>query len=224
MLEMDALAQIRHCRWQDSLYRLGVRFLVRTGPDSEDSKADYHDFLRRAASGGNAQSGDPERFHKAYRALSLRYHPDNRETGDTEVFLSIREVCRIASPAAFAVETASHPPARDFRNAFRGSKTERHRRLNVLGLLYQRRMTDCEDAGLSLCDIGAVTGVETGALSFTLWYLREKGLVTAGDGAAYAISVAGVDLFESAPVEDTHVEEDTHLEDTHLPQGELTLS
>lgn len=195
---ITALAQVRHCSWNRSAYRIGVRFLLKAAlqvPLSEQ-EPDYYDFLRQA-SGDTTKS---DQVDQIYKSLSFRYHPDNRDTGDPEVFLSIREIYRIAFSGRHSTPgiPATPAPATDFQSAFSGSRTERSRRLSVLGLLYQRRMTDCEDATMSVQDIAATTGAAVRELTFSLWYLREKGLVSVNDSAAYSISTKGVDLFEDA--------------------------
>ena len=94
-----ALAQVRHCSWNRSAYRVGMRFLMKAElPFSDkDADPDYHEFLREAV------SCDPERagnLHQVYRSLSFRYHPDNRDTGDAEIFLCVGEIYRIVSGPA----------------------------------------------------------------------------------------------------------------------------
>lgn len=198
-----ALAQVRHCSWDRSIYRVGVRFVVKAQiePPCDGSEPEYHGFLRMAASG---IAGDRDRIERLYRALSFRYHPDNRDTGDSEIFLSIRETYRIAFGARHANHAAAdETSAGNSQNEPNKSRTERDRRRSVLALLYRKRMTDCGDASLSLHDLAAAVGVASTELTFTLWYLREKGHVMPNDSCAYAITVNGVDSYEEAGGDDT---------------------
>ena len=192
-----ALAQVRHCSWNRSAYRVGVRFLVKAElPCGQTgTEPDQYDFLREAAACDSARAGY---VHQIYRSLSFRYHPDNRDTGDAEIFLCVGEIYRIVSGPRESGHAEERAPARGFRNSFQTPNGEKGRRLNVLGLLYQRRMSDCRDAALSTHETREITGMTASELEFTLWYLREKGLVTANDSAAYSITAQGVDMFEDA--------------------------
>lgn len=193
-----ALAQVRHCSWNRSTYRVGMRFLMKAEfPNGGRTDGpDYQEFLREAASGDAARAGY---MHQLYRSLSFRYHPDNRDTGDAEIFLSVGEIYRIISgPRENAKEEERVPAEAGFQGGFRTPSGEKGRRLSVLGLLYQRRMSDCRDANLSTYDIREITGSSAIELEFALWYLREKGLVDANDSAAYSITARGVDTFEDA--------------------------
>jgi hypothetical protein len=198
-----ALAQVRHCSWNRSAYRVGMRFLMKAElPCGETiAEPDYHEFLREAVAGEASSSdfGRAGHLHQVYRSLSFRYHPDNRDTGDAEIFLCVGEIYRIVSgPKENSRAEERAPAAGACRNAFHTPGGERGRRLSVLGLLYQRRMSDCRDANLSAHEIREITGSTSGELEFALWYLREKGLVAATDSAAYSITAHGVDMFEDA--------------------------
>ena len=62
---------------------------VETPQDS--AGPDYHELIRAGI------AGEYERVDRLYRALAFRYHPDNRETGDAEVFMRIGQAYRIPS-------------------------------------------------------------------------------------------------------------------------------
>lgn len=190
-----ALSQVRNSSWRRTQYHLGLEFIEKAAiqpPDPAD-EPDYHELLRVGV------TGDADRVDRLYRALAFRYHPDNRQTGNAEVFLHITEAYRILSTAQPRhVETDLAKPFGTFRwvdeirelNGKRGA---------VLGLLCQRRMSDYRNAAVSQSELESVTGLTSEELGFVLWYLREKGAVTLPENSSdYAISAAGVDFLESA--------------------------
>lgn len=196
-LGMVALSQVRSCSWGRTQYRLGIKFLDKASarPDAAGTEPDYHEVLRAGA------SGEFERVEKLYRSLAFRYHPDNRDTGDSEIFLRMKEAFRILSSSQ--PQVAESGIARSF-NAFRGPEVfhaQRERRRAVLGLLYQKRVDDYRNAAMSTNDIETVTGLHPDEVGFVLWYLQEKGAVSvSGYNADYTISAAGVDSFEAVRI------------------------
>jgi hypothetical protein len=199
--KLAALGQVRHCTWNRAGYRIGVRLLLSTNlhPSEDGLEGTLDDFLRQAAQPNTVRT---EKIDEWYRNLSFRYHPDNADPGDSEVFLAVREIYRIAFADGDRFVERRHKEeategARDVTSVRSGSQPEIDRRLRLLSLLYQRRMTDCNDAGMSAQEIASYTGAGQRELTFGLWYLREKGLISAGDSSLYAISVNGVDAFEA---------------------------
>ena len=70
-------------------------------------------------------------------------------------------------------------------------------RLTVLEVLYERRRTNPQSAGVFVLDIEDLTGQPREHLEFTTWYLVKKGLVAREDNAALAITADGVDYLEN---------------------------
>ena len=189
-LEVAALAQVRHCVWVRTQYRFGLQFL--TSPGQGAAEVALTTGCQELLNSGVA--GDMQTFESLYRTLAFRYHPDNQDTGNPEAFLRIREIYRIlsSSQSTRTPETAAEAPGNAVAVRLPGEK----RHLSVLRLLFERRLQDCHNAGVSQCDIEAATGLPGNEVHFILWYLREKGAITAGDSLSYAISAAGVDLFD----------------------------
>ena len=188
-LGIAALAQVRHCAWLQSQYRFGVQ--LRTEPVTRASDSPNHEDLMRAG-----LAGDTTAFERLYRRLSFRFHPDNRDTGDPEVFLQIREIHRILS----AAKKSAPPPefAAIGEAPVSAGQPSKQRRVDVLRMLYERKVEDCYSCGVPQSELQAGTGLPGNELQFILWYLREKGAVIAGDSQVYSISAAGVDLFDEA--------------------------
>jgi hypothetical protein len=199
-----ALAQVRHCTWQGSIYVLGLRFLARTTTvQSDPYAADHYELLRLSP------GAEPETIERVYRKLAKRFHPDNPETGDAETFLRIAEAYRVLSdPGKRTAYDADRVAARtsprfQFRSAefFVGVLGEQNRRLAILCLLYRKRTSNYEFPGLSLYDLEQMTGCTQGEIGFSIWYNCEKGYARASD-RDYSLTAAGVDFVEKKLYED----------------------
>lgn len=152
---------------------------------------------------------DFETIHRVYRMLALRYHPDNTETGDGEFFRKLTYAYTVLSDPAKRTahdvqrESVSRSRMRLFTNraGTEGAAGERRKRQGVLALLYQKRFQDPHAPALSVFDLEEVLGVPREHLEFTLWYLKERALVTRTDNNRFQITVAGVDEAERLEAE-----------------------
>ena len=154
---------------------------------------DHHALLRAGV------AGDAEGLDRLYRALAFRYHPDNRESGNVEIFLRIREAYRILSPSqTYQGDVEIAKPLKTI-----GLQAElcalKDKRLAILGLLCQRRIDDYRNAFVSPGELESLTGMSAAEVGFILWYLREKGAVSLCDSSPdYTISAVGVDILDGA--------------------------
>ena len=198
---MLALAKIRNCTWRRTQYHLGIEFVEKASikPRNPAVEPDHHELLRAGV------AGDAERLDRVYRALAFRYHPDNGDNGDSEVFLKISETYRILSISKPRPEREIvKRDGADWQSGLRGLKDKR---AAVLGLLCQRRMSDYRNAFVSPGELESLTGMTPDEIGFVLWYLREKGAVTGSDSSPdFAISAAGVDILESIHEVDVRVD------------------
>lgn len=149
-------------------------------------------------------NADLDTIHRVYRILAQRFHPDNIETGDPEMFRTLTEGYRILSDpekrAAFDIE---HRTTRrltwkifDQTTPGQGIDVERRKRSGILSLLYRKRIAQPELPTMNLKDFEELLGVPKEHLEFTLWYLKEGQFVTRGDNGRYSITLKGVDLAE----------------------------
>ncbi len=87
-------AVVRWCTGRtDGTFRAGLEFLVapeQTNPANSDTLDCYATMQLSPGAGAAAIS-------RAYRLLALRYHPDNIETGNSEMFLRLSEAYQILS-------------------------------------------------------------------------------------------------------------------------------
>ena len=195
-----ALAQVRHCSWNKSIYVLGLRFVAKTTTVQDDPCApDHYEILRLNP------FADQDTIERVYRTLAKRFHPDNQKTGDAEAFLRIAEAYRVlADPAKRRRYDAEREVIRrtprfqlaspDF---FWGIVGEQNRRLAVLCLLYRKRTSNYESPGLTMLDLEGLTGCTREELGFTLWYLCEQRHARISDNTEYCITAEGVDFVEN---------------------------
>jgi curved DNA-binding protein CbpA len=150
-------------------------------------------------------NADLDTIHRVYRILAQRFHPDNHETGNSEVFRVLSEAYQTLSDpekrAAFDIE---HRAARrltwkifDQTTSAQGVEAERRKRSGILALLYRKRISQPDQPAMSLKDFEDLLGVPKEHLEFTLWYLKEGQFVTRTDNGRHSITLKGVDLAES---------------------------
>jgi hypothetical protein len=186
---------VRSCSWRRTQYHVGVEFIEKASfqPSGSLPEADYHELIRAGV------AGDSARVEQLYRNFAFRYHPDNRDTGNSEVFLRLREMYQLLSSSGrFKPEAEIAKPFQEFswREGLRGLKDNY---VSVLGVLCRKRMDDFRNATVSQSELESLTRLTTDELGFILWYLREKGAVTLSEGSSdYAISATGVEMLETA--------------------------
>ncbi|MBI5282470.1 MAG: J domain-containing protein [Candidatus Solibacter usitatus] len=147
---------------------------------------------------------DPDTIHRVFRLLAQRFHPDNAETGNEEAFKRISRAYMVlgdpANRASYDMQRAAILRAnwRVFHSpeAAREPDAERSKRAAVLRALYQKRLMEPHAPAMSVFEIEDLLEIPREHLEFTLWYVKERGLVTRSDNNRYQITVAGVDQAE----------------------------
>jgi len=160
---------------------------------------DYYEVLQVS------RRADADTIRRIYHLMAQRYHPDNGETGNEELFRLIVKAQEVLSDpvrrAAFDVQLASHDQARLhlFENwqSSRGVQSEILKRQAILRLLYNKRFTDADQPWIVLRDFENLMGCPREHLEFSFWILRENKLVTRGDNARYEITYQGVAAVEA---------------------------
>lgn len=180
-------------------YRMGVEFLpAEPAPEAEPAEADYYEVLQVNP------KASAETIHRVYRILAQQFHPDNQETGDERRFRQIVEAYRVLSDpeqrAAYDLRYAAllHSRWRVFQSpqAALGPEGEKRKRHGVLRALYAKRQHDPHAPGVTIFELEDLLGIPRDHLEFTLWYLKERGLLTRGDNNRFQITAAGVDYAE----------------------------
>src|SRR5262245_25920635 len=132
---------------------------------------DYYELLQISP------HAEQETIHRVFRMLAARFHPDNPQTGDTERFLLLKAayntLSHSESRAAYDVHYSSRrsQPINVFgmKEFAAGVDGEENRRLGILCLLYGRRRTDPDRAGLSILDFETMMSSPREHLMFSIW-------------------------------------------------------
>ncbi len=149
-------------------------------------------------------SADVDTIQRIYRILAQRFHPDQRDTGDTDRFRDITEAYRVLSdPEKRAAYDVRHRQRRqvnwkifDQSSAAPGVECEQRKREGILALLYRKRCAMPHQPQLTLRELEDLLAVPKEHLEFSLWYLKENHYLTRSDNAMYAITTKGVDAAE----------------------------
>jgi curved DNA-binding protein CbpA len=139
-----------------------------------------------------------------YRILAQRFHPDNQDTGNDEMFRLISEAYSVLSdPKKRAAYDVAHQALRTRRwkifdkpEAAVGVEAERRKRQGILNLLYVQRVQMTGHPWLTLREFEELLGCPREHLEFSLWYLKERDWVKRSDNGRYTITAAGVDEAE----------------------------
>ncbi len=206
--ELPGYATVAWCQpTRAGRYRIGLRLPVAAPPPPppppaqpvQEAEADYYEILQIHP------KAHPDTIHRVYRLLAQRYHPDNQETGSQEMFRALVRAFDVLSDAAKrAAYDLQHQElhrkrfrvAEASRNGGGGAATERAKRQALLAALYHRRMQEPSSPSLSIFDLEECLGVPREHLEFTLWYVKERALITRSDNNRFQITVAGVDECE----------------------------
>jgi curved DNA-binding protein CbpA len=146
-----------------------------------------------------------ETIHRIYRFLAARYHPDNPETGNAEMFHRVKSAYDVLSTperrakydAARSGEIKAAAPLSSTIDFMDDVEGEINRRLALLAVLYSRRRTSPRYPEVTLMEIETYMGFPRDYLDFTTWYLVKKGYVHQADNSDFTLTVAGVDYVES---------------------------
>jgi curved DNA-binding protein len=160
---------------------------------------DYYEFLQISP------NADADTIHRVYRYLAARLHPDNPESGDSEMFRLLKsafdtlsnpmrraEYDAVCRREAMEVKPISNSV--DFMDSVEG---EMNRRIAVLAVLYFKRRANPRFPEVSLADIERRMGFPRDYLDFTTWYLQKKGYITRADNSDFTLTAEGVDYIET---------------------------
>jgi len=144
---------------------------------------------------------DQETLERVYRLLAKRYHPDNKNSGDTQKFNSLTEAYRtLSDPETRAAYDAQYESAnaRDWALIFRttpseGADEDRRIYLAVLSILYTARRRDANNSAVGVVHLEKMLGVPEKHLEFHTWYLKEKKWIERNENGGFVITANGVD-------------------------------
>ena len=193
-------ARVVRCDAIQGAYRSGLAFETGPGQNGKNSEAvpDYYELLQISP------NADPDMIHRVYRLLAQRYHPDNTTSGDEKAFRAITDAYEVLSQpekrAAYDVNLHAYRQVRwkifDQRQAAIGKLAEKSKRKGILDLLYTQRCNEPEKPSMNLHELEDLLGCPREHLEFSLWYLKENGLVVRMDNGRFAVTAKGVDWAE----------------------------
>jgi len=160
--------------------------------------AGFRDYYETLQLNPNA---DEETINRVFRILVKRYHPDNRDSGNTKKFNEVMDAYRFLSDpekrAAYDVRYEENRATvlKIFDEASATDSFESDRRVfqGILSLLYVARRRDPDRAGIGVIQMERLLGCPSQHLEFPLWYLRQKTWVERLENGLIAITAAGVD-------------------------------
>ncbi len=195
-------ARVVDCKPFQDVFRCGLRiegtFTNGHETGSGEPVADHYEVLQISP------NADPDMIHRVYRLLAQRYHPDNTESGDEKIFRAITEAYQVLSDAekraAYDVNLHSQRRLRwrifDQRQAAIGKLAEKSKRKGILDLLYTKRCNEPEKPTMTLHELEDLLGCPREHLEFSIWYLKENGLIARQDNGRIAVTAKGVDWAE----------------------------
>jgi len=160
--------------------------------------AGFRDYYEALQLNPNA---DEETINRVFRILVKRYHPDNRDSGNTKKFNEVMDAYRFLSDpekrAAYDVRYDQNRATvlKLFDEASASDSFESDRRISegILSLLYVSRRRDPDRGGVGVIQMERLLGCPSQHLEFPLWYLRQKSWVERLENGLIAITAAGVD-------------------------------
>ena len=201
----DASEQIYRVCWCSTSmngagrYRAGLALEVEARPTVHPAEGeDYYELLQVSS------NAEPETIQRVFRLLAQRYHPDNPATGNAGLFREVRAAYEVLiNPEERAAYDAQLNQSRKTRLKIfqswensRGVDAEKRKRQGILALLYGKRMTEPAHPGVSLRELEDMLGCPREHLEFSLWFLKERSLVTRADNNKYAITWEGAEEIE----------------------------
>lgn len=157
--------------------------------------ADYYEILQISP------NADQEIVRRIYKIQAQRFHPDNLESGDAEMFKRIAEAYEILSDpdrrTAYDRDRRIRRPVPEPELEAPSPQEEAERRDRIMLLLYKRRLTRPDQPSLGLRELEMELRTPKDQLEFSLWYLKECGYLTRTDGARHTITIQGVQHAES---------------------------
>lgn len=194
-------ARVVRCRATSEGYQAGLAYeeARERGSGSEEAPPDYYEILQISP------NADPDLIHRVYRLLAQRYHPDNADTGDERAFRQLTDAYQVLSEpekrAAYDINLHAYRQMRwkifDQKLAITSKLAEKSKRRGILDLLYTARRNQPANPQMTLHELEDLLGCPREHLEFSLWYLKENGLVLRTDNGRFMITAKGVDWAEA---------------------------
>jgi len=140
-------AWVRWCVGRtDGTFRAGLEFLESRSTanlDEENGNSAHPDTLDFYEVMQLSPNADADTISRVYRMLAFRYHPDNKETGNSEMFIRLSTAYQILSDPEKRANYDGRPAARRIRDknlnqvaAFTGNEWVRQRTIDTVTAAY----------------------------------------------------------------------------------------
>lgn len=165
----------------------------------ETKLADYYEVLQVSP------RADRETIERVFRHLANRYHPDNKDSGNSEMFTQLTEAHSVLSdPEQRASYDVNYERVREARwrlfdqtSSASEFVSDTRVRIAILSLLYVARRNNVREPGVGIMELERLLSVPQPVIEFQTWYLRENGWIERLTTGMWAITATGVDkLFD----------------------------
>lgn len=148
---------------------------------------------------------DDRALEAAYRFLAKRYHPDRKETADSdkfnrviEAYRALRDPDRRAEYDVLYAEHGRYRHSQRFRDSRASSPelsavSDAAAHAKILRFLYDNRRKNAQNAAIAGFYIQEMLGCSDEQFEFYRWYLLAKGFIETNEQGGLAITVDGVD-------------------------------
>jgi curved DNA-binding protein CbpA len=172
---------------------------------------DYYEILE-VSPNANAETID-----RIFRHLAMRYHPDNKDTGNIVRF---QEVVEAHDALKDPINRARYDVQHKGRSGLRvklaeevnttGIEDDGSIQDKVLRILLVKRRRDIKDPGIGSFELARLLDLPPDHLEFHLWYLKGKGWIGREEDGTLAITVDGVEHCNSKHSRETSSRQLTH--------------
>ena len=151
-----------------------------------------------------SQRAESATISRVFRHLAKRYHPDNQETGNRELFDQLAEANEtLTNPEKRAAYDLAYEAAYDDRLSLLDATIDagnldddRVIRGRLLSVLYEKRRRDLSQPALGEIHLERMLGCPREHIEFHVWYLKEKHWLERTDQGV-AITALGIDEVEA---------------------------
>ncbi|HLG99428.1 MAG TPA: DnaJ domain-containing protein [Bryobacteraceae bacterium] len=204
---LSRMARVRWCsRYQGHQYRAGLCFdaiASASGNMQHDSEAeeDHYEALQLSS------NADAETIQRVFRIMAQRYHPDNLQTGNVDLFRKVKESYDVLSDpckrAAYDVRRNAYRTDRfKIFNGWQSStgiEAEKRKRQGILAVLYAQRANNAQQPSITMHEMEDLLACPKEHLEFSLWFLRECKYIARTDNNRFSITCEGVMAAEREP-------------------------
>lgn len=154
---------------------------------------------------GLSHGASGEEISRAYQLLARELHPNTPRTGNKAAFdklnrayeaLSDPETRKAFDKLFSAGVTQREGPRFAAAEFFDALNKEMHRRMAVLCVLYDQRRRQPDTPSLTFRELEGLMDITSGELSFSMWFLKQRGLAGVDDKSAIQITVSGMEFLE----------------------------